>query len=1272
MPRRWPGWLRALGWSLVVVYFLGAAAVLALQYLVLPDIQAYAPVIERVISHSLGERVAIGRIRARWEGIHAELDLSDVRFYDAQGRIGLVLPEVAAVVGWRSFVLGSLHLYSLALDRPDLHIRRDARGRLFIAGLQQREETASPGLLDWLLSQPEFVVRNASLAWDDELHNAPTLRFTGLNLAVQNGLLVHRISVRGQAAPPLASAFDLRAELFGTRPQNLLDWRGHAYGEFDRADLEAWQRWIDYPLPVRSGRGALRLWASFDHHRITEATADVSLNNVVVQLSPEVRPVEVEYLHGRVQARDTGRTLEFAGQNLGVKLAGIAALQPGDFQLIWERSEGAAAVRREARASVLELSVAAHIAQLLPLAPAVQERIAQIDPRGTLRELKVGWTEQGNKLKAYSAQSSFSGLAVRSLGPWGSFSGGQGRFEANESGGNLRLESQKPAFDVPGILPDGTVQLDSLAASVSWTVARRQTEVKFQNVSLAARDLVGTVQGSYVMPESGVGSIDLAGNFPRIAARAAYRYIPLLPAPVAEYLRGSLQSGQLTDARLRLKGDLERFPFPGGKSGVFQFSAKIANADFRFAEEWPKLTVAAGELRLEGAGMQVSATRASMLGARLANVHAAIPDLYGGDELLRVDGQADGPASEFLRFIAESPVGDKIGGATHDMDAVGPGRLQLRIDLPIRRPSNTRVAGQFQFLGGQFTFDPQLPALTQVSGRLDFTEDSLSARNLSAQIFGGPATFSIASRPDGVSITAQGTATLAALQNEFDSAWLQRASGSAPWRAAATLAKGRFELQLDSTLAGVAIALPAPLGKASGEVLPVRVNRSNRADADFLKRARVARLPDNGDAIAFNIGSLASGLLIRRRSQDGYGVVRGAIAVNEALQPLEAGGVVLSGTLGSLDLDSWRKLLKEDANARDTPLKSVRLSVDALDVAGKRFNEVKLRAAPAADGWNATVACREMDGSLMWQPAGRGRVVARLKRFTMPQSSGDPVAEGASGELPALDITAEEFVLTGKPLGRFQLSAINEARDWRIEKLNLASADGSISASGLWQSWASRPSVTLDIHIQANDAGRFLSRLGYPGTLQGGAATLQGKVGWVGSPQSVDYPTLTGEVQLQAGKGQFLRAEPGIAKLLGILSLQSWITLDFREFFGFFGEGFAFESISSHASISKGVLATNDFAMSGKSAQVSMSGTVDLARETQDLKVRVVPAVGGSVSSLVTVLANPVWGLGSLVLQRVLKDPLGRIFAFDYAVKGTWSDPQVAPLRAEALEPISP
>jgi uncharacterized protein YhdP len=233
----------------------------------------------------------------------------------------------------------------------------------------------------------------------------------------------------------------------------------------------------------------------------------------------------------------------------------------------------------------------------------------------------------------------------------------------------------------------------------------------------------------------------------------------------------------------------------------------------------------------------------------------------------------------------------------------------------------------------------------------------------------------------------------------------------------------------------------------------------------------------------------------------------------------------------------------------------------------------------------------------------------------------------------------------------------------------MVSPDGVVSASGLWQSWASKPSVTLDVRLEGHDAGRFLARLGYPETVKGGTATLEGKVGWVGNLQSIDYPTLTGEVHLSAAKGQFLRADPAIAKLLGILSLQSWITLDFREFLG---EGFAFERISSHARIDKGILSTEDFAMTGKAAQVFMSGTVDLAKETQNLRARVVPAVGGSFASVLAILANPVWGLGSLVLQKALKDPLGRIFTFEYAVTGTWSDPKVEALRAEALQAVNP
>ncbi|MGP1682820.1 MAG: YhdP family protein, partial [Giesbergeria sp.] len=142
--------------------------------------------------------------------------------------------------------------------------------------------------------------------------------------------------------------------------------------------------------------------------------------------------------------------------------------------------------------------------------------------------------------------------------------------------------------------------------------------------------------------------------------------------------------------------------------------------------------------------------------------------------------------------------------------------------------------------------------------------------------------------------------------------------------------------------------------------------------------------------------------------------------------------------------------------------------------------------------------------------------------------------------------------------------------------------------------------------------------------------------------------------------GQFLKIEPGIGKLLGILSLQALprrITLDFRDIFS---DGFAFDTITGTAAVANGVLHTQDFAMRGPSAQVAMSGNIDLDRETQSLRVRVVPSLGDSLSVAGgLMLANPIAGVASLLAQRLFKDPLGRVFAYEYAVTGSWVDPKV-------------
>jgi uncharacterized protein YhdP len=313
--------------------------------------------------------------------------------------------------------------------------------------------------------------------------------------------------------------------------------------------------------------------------------------------------------------------------------------------------------------------------------------------------------------------------------------------------------------------------------------------------------------------------------------------------------------------------------------------------------------------------------------------------------------------------------------------------------------------------------------------------------------------------------------------------------------------------------------------------------------------------------------------------------------------------------------------------------------------------------------WIANVSSKELAGEIAWRPEGLGRLIARLKYFSLPDATPGRKDEPPPRDLPALDIISDKLILDGKDFGKLELVALNKLLDWRIEKLVLTGPESTLTADGVWQSWRLQPRFNVNLTgLEVRDIGKYFDRLGYPKTVQGGTAKLSGKLSWAGSPQSIDLATLSGDLELEAREGQFLKAEPGAARLIGVLSMQSWITLDFRELYG---KGFAFDSIATKASLSNGMLSTDDFHMRGPSAQVRMSGKIDLVKETQDLNAHVEPSVGDSVSGIVAVVINPVWGLGALLLQRILKNPLGQALTFDYHVTGTWTEPIVERLKAE-------
>ncbi len=1290
-----PWWITAARlalWAAIGVYFAFATAVIGLRYWVLPNIDRYNPAIERAASAALGGTVTVGRIEAGWQGLRPQLALSDVKIHDDQGRVALALPSVEAIVSWTSVALGSIQFETLAFDSPALAVRRDASGRLFIGGFELKHDQDGDKSA-WLLSQPEIVIRGAALSWDDALRGAPTLALTGVNLTLQNSGNRHRFALHAGAAPELASVLDIRGEFFGRSLAQLREWNGRLYAELEYTDLAAWQRWVDYPLEIRSGQGAVRLWLGLVQGAVSEVTADVALANVAARMQAALPLLELEYLQGRLGGRKNNQRMEAFGHQITLKAHGATGrdsvtLLPGDFRLEWEPGTNGKPDRGEIQANAIDLEPLSRLLAFMPVPQELRSQLAASEPRGNVFDMRLAWTGDFAHPERYSARGRIDNAGARPYRRGPGFDGLSGRFDATERGGTLALESDRVTLELPRLLPEEKTHFDTLTGQIGWNNLLHGVELRFSNLSAANKDLAGTLSGSYSTrsADAGPGAIDLTGTLTRADARAAYRYIPRLPPAVAAYLKSAIVAGSSTHVRLRFKGDLRHFPFADAKQGTFQVHARVAGGNVNYAAAWPGLSDINGDLVIDGRSLRVTATRATVLGVRASGARVTIADLFGGNELVQVEGQAEGSTGEFLGFVRASPLAPMLDGGVENIGVSGNGRLQLKFDLPLRRPEQVRVAGNYQMIANRFDLAAAFPPLSQVSGRLDFSETGLTARGVTAQFLGGAITLGLNAGKEGVSVTAGGTSSVAAVRQAFDVPMLQHASGAAAWHASISARQRALEVTLESPLAGVAINLPPPLGKTAAESVPLRVTRgSEQADVR-------GNVPANRDYISFSLGSAANGRLVRRSEGGHYVLERGGIGIG-APAVLPGAGLAINGKLDYVNFDQWQEALVEGSSPNPssgqagslpsaapgsaqprsggTGMLTVNLKVGALDFGTRRLNDLALRLGTSGGDWSGTVEARELGGAVTWRPEGRGRVEARLRHFTLPEQApgtAPRAASASSRELPALDLIAENFIARDRKLGRLELVAINEARDWRINKLVLSNPESTLSADGIWQNWAARPSISVNIALDVNDVGAYLDRLGYAGAVRRGTAKMAGKVGWVGGPQAIDYPTLTGEVSLSAGKGQFLKADPGVAKLLSIFSLQSLLSFDLRDVFA---EGFAFDTLASTFRIEKGRMSTGDFRMRGPAAQVAMSGDINLADETQNLRLRVVPSLGDSAAAFAALLLNPVAGLGALIAQRLLKDPLGQIFAFEYAVTGGWSEPKVERVRIEQTESVA-
>ena len=1392
-------------WGLLLV------AWLALHWWILPHIEQWRGPIELQASRALGVPVRIGRIDVRASGWVPSFELKEVVLLDARQQPALRLPSVFAAISPHSLLAFELRFEQLLIDGAELEIRRDAGGRIFVAGLDFSAADSGHGsaAADWFFKQHEVIVRGGTLRWVDDQRAAAPLALGDVQLVFRNSLRQHEMRLDATPPPDWGERFSVVSRLTQpllARSGDWQRWSGAVYASLPRADVHALRQHVALPFELSEGIGALRGWFDVKDGAPVAASVDIALRAVSLRLGAKVEALRVEELEGRLQAERNAEGVTLSLQRFTFLTGDGIRWPQGDMKLAWRQREGQPPAGGEFSAQRLDVGLMAQVASRVPLGDALQRLLAELSPRGVVSELDARWDGPLDAPLHYRAKGRLSGLSLASRAS--TDPNGVGRpglrnanlqLDATEAGGEARVGLNGGALDLPGVFDDPLLPLDQLTAKLVWRIepvagGLPRVTVQVRDAKFSNPDARGELSATWSTGAGNAAGLARDGRLPgrleldaRLAdglAQRAYRYLPRgLSKGTRDYIERAAQAGRITSASFHVDGDLWDFPFlkvraapalakgadKGGatgavkaaskaavKPGEFRINAKIEDATYAYIPNpplaptspatgsaaparslpWPVLTRASAELNLDHGVLEVRNGRARVGNVEWSQVQLAVRGL-DAEPVLSLDAAAHGPLAEMLQFVNTTPVGGWLGNALAASTGSGAADLKLGLVVPLLNAAGTSVKGGLTLTGNDVRIGPDSPLLAGARGRVDFTQKDFTVVGGSARLLGGDASFEGGSLADGsVRFTGQGVASADGLRRAVELGPLARVaaslSGQAAYRASLGFVRGAPEVTVTSNLTGLAINLPAPLGKAAEAALPMRYQ--NVIDPQSMSQPAV---PGQGlrDTLRFELGTLVQAQYQRELSGDAPRVLRGGVGVMEPA-PQPAAGVAASINLKSLNTDEWEDAadrlfgpaevgrdgrdgrdgreardVRDGREARDvrdagnrasyTP-DTIALRVQELSAGTRRLTRVVAGVSQEAGLWRANVDAEQLNGYVEYRPAARrgapggaGRVYARLSRLSLPKGDAEQVEsllDQPPASVPALDVVVEDFELRGKRLGRVEIEAVNRStgtgreavRDWQLSKFNISTPEAQLTATGHWSATGSSGAgvgpglrgavaprrAVMDFKLVLADSGALLERLGTPKAIRGGKGQMSGQVGWLGSPLALDYPSLSGQVNIALDAGQFLKADPGVARLLGVLSLQSLprrLSLDFRDVFQ---EGFAFDSVTGDLKIAQGVALTNNLRMRGVQAAVLMEGSADLARETQDLRVIVVPEINAGTAALAYAVINPAIGLGAFLAQALLKKPLTAAGTREFRVSGPWADPKVEPVKRKLTDEV--
>ena len=1311
-------WLRISAYFAVAVFILTIAIHLTVRLYYWPQINQKKEDFEKLLGQQLQLSVKVESIQTSWDIFWPSFAIKNIelRKLNEASAIALKIPEVEGTVSWDSLWFRKPMFRSLLIKDATIQVERDQQGNWNIAGIDINANSAGHDVGNWIFEQDRIQISNSKIVWDDQRYGNHTHQFQIHKLDLESHLFRHAIEL--SASTPFSKNLvglnaQFRHSIFGNAG-NWLDWHGQFNWDIQEFEVAKIHQIIELPFKIKDGKISSQGSTDLSGGVAEKTKALLEVQQLHIDWRRLKQELKIAYAQSEINQFLNGQKMTVATPLLQWKVKAQSPLEElKNIAIYWKKAKSISAIEHAGiQAEKIEVSLLEELLNQFPLPQDFHQFNQRFQASGKIRDLDISWHKESKKLPfdiqlpwqknaSYRVGMAFDDInitpyqkndySIRNL---------SGKIQASELGGEIHLGSTHTQLNLLDLTEKSDLYFQEIKGKIHWQRQEKYWSVSAKNLALQNEDLKLKANGQYTHPlkdkkDKDHLKLSLEIDEANIAGITAY-FPKAMSADARNYIRSNLKSGVVRQGKLEIDGHPQWLPFNDKNIGVFTLHLPVsevryspAPADPQQKGLWSDFYGLRGLIKMNRGEFEVLAEKASFEQIQLSNTRAYTKDITAKDTHLEIQGKASGPTQDLLNYFAKSPVGQRLYSQWQEFQISGNAELLIKLDIPLAKSIDTRVEGELALKANELLYNKQL-AVKNINGTVVFSEEQILAKKLGFDVWGGHITASIPTQLPWQK--AQRTKLSGTIQSQELLDYLSSSSQTEEKNIIKQLdgpiqvegffnagSKG-YKLDLGLDLKQFQSRLPQPLSKKTGQGLTGQFVLQGNKDTDVFE----------------NKGQLVLGKLIDMKlAWAEQKALRGSIGINSPVN-LPKQGFTTNIILNTLNLDEWQnwyeKTIKtnaptKSANPSAPAIDTISAYVDRLIVADREFKDVAVLATHEKDQWHASINSELAVGLVQWKSAQiglpQGKLTARLQKLNIQnESQGDTLTRGINQrmqKIPALDIEADALIFNGKPYGKMSLLASNDKNDWRIDRLYLKTPVAELQATGKWALPKAgikddRGSTILNFDLDIDNAGELLKNLGFPSTVDKGAGKLVGSISWSNAPYSFDLKSLNGNLSLDLIKGTVLQVEPGVARLLGVLSFQGLNRLATLDIGGVLkpivSQGMPFDRITSKGMIQNGIAQIQDLSLRSPQGNVRLSGRANLLNETQDIRITVLPALNAGSASVAYTFVNPIIGLSTLLGQYLIADPVSKLFQLDYLIQGGWDKPEIIALDSKG-QPIN-